>query len=162
MVGVFKTLYMDFMGPLLWNGEEYTIVTMIDHSSKWAEAAAVPDRRASTIATTLVSEWITRFGAPTAMISDNTEEFMHDIINKVCTIIGLSKLEITVHQVEKSSPVERFHRSLGEIFHYMHSVVPGIANIHEAIALALMVYRALPHRATGCRWKWGCTAATVI
>ena len=90
-------LYMDFWGLIVWNGYEYTIMTMIDHFLKWAETMVVPDRQASTVITTLVSEWVTWFGLPLAIVSDNAKEFVSDVINKVCAIIGTNKLEITAY-----------------------------------------------------------------
>ena len=144
-----REVHVDFWGPLAWDGEEHTVLTMTDYLSNWAEAVIIPDRQPSTIATALVTEWITRFGIPSTITSDNTEEFMSDVIERLGAITESSKTETITHQQGRHPSVEQFHRSLGETFKYMYLMAPGSTNVHEAVALALTVYRTLPHGTTG-------------
>ena len=43
---------------------------MVDHFSHWVELAALPNIRASTIATSLYEEWCCRYGMPERLHSD--------------------------------------------------------------------------------------------
>ena len=67
---------IDILGPLprTSKGNEYIIV-LCDYFSKWAEAYAVPNHTALTVADKIVNEFICRFGIPKQIHSDQGREF---------------------------------------------------------------------------------------
>ncbi len=60
----FDRVPFDVMCPLptTVNGNRF-ILTMIDYSSKWAEAYALPNHKAETVAECIVNRWIAHHGA---------------------------------------------------------------------------------------------------
>ncbi len=56
----FDSVTFDVIGPLptMENGNRF-ILTMIDYYSKWAEACALPNHKAETVANCIVTWWIT-------------------------------------------------------------------------------------------------------
>jgi hypothetical protein len=66
-----ERIALDILGPLplTTKGNKYILV-VTDQFTKWTEAFAIPDQEAKTIATTLVNEFISRFGTPLQIHTD--------------------------------------------------------------------------------------------
>ena len=60
--------------PISENGNEYIIV-LGEYFPKWVEAWAVPDHAAQTVADKLVCEFITKYGCPQQIHTDQGREF---------------------------------------------------------------------------------------
>ena len=62
---------VDYMGPLpeTSRGNKHILV-VVDHFTKWCEAFATPDQKASTVAPLLVNRIFSRFGPPAVLHSD--------------------------------------------------------------------------------------------
>ena len=74
---------------------------------------------------------------------------MAKVIEEVEAIIGTKELKITADYDQGRSPAKRFHQSMSKMFNFIHTVVPEQKSFNKALALALRVYRALPHQGTG-------------
>ncbi|KAG5885093.1 hypothetical protein JTB14_003967 [Gonioctena quinquepunctata] len=72
----FERIAIDIAGPfpVSDHGNKYILVAM-DYFSKWAEAYALPNQEAITVADVLVKEWICRFGIPMELHSDQGRNF---------------------------------------------------------------------------------------
>ncbi|KAG5884506.1 hypothetical protein JTB14_034570 [Gonioctena quinquepunctata] len=70
----FERIAIDIAGPfpVSDHGNKYILVAM-DYFSKWAEAHALPNQEAITVADVLVKEWICRFGIPMELHSIKAE-----------------------------------------------------------------------------------------
>ena len=145
----FENVYMDMWGPFSWNDERHTLLTMVDHSTKWAEASFLEDRRAATVTRTWFLTWVTRFGAPRTITTDNDAPFDGDKFQSLCNLIGTKKLASTVYHPEGNSPIEVFHRSFGRALQRIRQRVDeALVPVEEAVGWALLSYRALPHTTT--------------
>lgn len=72
MVGI------DFVGPLQTTARgNCMILTITDLFSKWTEAYALPDKRASSVASALVNLFCNK-GIPQAVLSDNGSKFCNE------------------------------------------------------------------------------------
>ena len=76
---------LDIMGPLpqIDNGNMYIFV-LADYFSKWAEAYALKDHTAPTIADVLVEQFVSRFRVPRGLHSYQGREFESDLIAHLC------------------------------------------------------------------------------
>ena len=63
------------MGPLPMSNENKHILVIGDHFTKWYEAIPLPDQTAVTTANALVDHWISRFGFPHSLHSDQGRNF---------------------------------------------------------------------------------------
>ena len=73
MVGI------DFVGPLQTTTQgNCMILTITDLFSKWTEAYALPDKRASSVASALVNLSCNK-GIPQAVLSDNGSKFCNEV-----------------------------------------------------------------------------------
>jgi transposase InsO family protein len=149
MTGPFQHIYVDIWGPILWKDENFSLLTMIDNFTKWSEICVLRDTTAETIAQALFTQWISRFGAPRTLTTDNASVFLSRVMEILTTILGTKHLRTTIYHPDGNAPVERFHQALKKTFSLIRSTSREVCSIEEAVALTLLVYRTLPHTATG-------------
>ena len=108
----FERLSIDLTGPHVRSrrGVVY-ILTCYDPFTKWAEAFALPNKEAATVARVLTERVFCRFGVPIVLLSDNGKEVDGAIMNQLCQLLGIDKMRTTVYK-PSTNPVERFHRTL--------------------------------------------------
>ena len=72
----FERVALDILGPLPETdaGNKYALV-VVDYFSKWVEAYAIPNQETTTLADVLIKEFITRFGVPLELHSDQGRNF---------------------------------------------------------------------------------------
>lgn len=143
--GAFHTVYMDFW-HCTYNQHEYTVLTLIDQSTKWAECIIIPNKSAITVASTLLCSWIYRFGVPTKLVSDQDPSFCNALITNLSARLGITRLTSTAYHPEGNAVIESFHRTLAVgLRHIDQSVVP----FDEALGLVLFGYRGTIHSTIG-------------
>ena len=78
---------MDYMGPLpeTSRGNKHILV-VVDHFTKWCEAFATPDQKASTVAPLLVTRIFSRFGPPAVLHSDQGRNFESTLLHENSTV----------------------------------------------------------------------------
>ena len=65
------------------------IMVVSDYFSKWPEAYAIRNQEATTVATTLIDNWISRFGVPMELHSDQGRKFESNLFQRVTEIQGV-------------------------------------------------------------------------
>lgn len=112
-VSPFQFLAVDIVGPLPLqaDGSKY-IVTMIDHATRFLQAARVTNIRADTIADVVFNHWITIFGPPQVLHSDRGTQFESVIFRTLCDKFSIKKSATSVYHPQGNSIVERVHRTL--------------------------------------------------
>ena len=89
---------MDFMGPLpeTSKGNKHILV-VVDHFTKWCEAFATPDQKASTVAPLLISKIFSRFGPPAVLHSDQGRNSESVLMHEICDAMGITKTRTTAY-----------------------------------------------------------------
>ncbi|XP_063215566.1 retrovirus-related Pol polyprotein from transposon 412 isoform X1 [Bacillus rossius redtenbacheri] len=144
----FERIAIDIAGPFpkTKDGNRYILVVM-DYFSKWPEAYALPNQEATTIADTLVNNFICRFGVPMELHSDQGRNFESTVFQEVCRLLGINKTRTTALHPQSDGMVERFNRTLEE--HLAKVVAEHQQDWDQHIQLFLMAYRAAIHDSTG-------------
>lgn len=145
----FSNLYIDFWGPFQWRGKEYILLTMIDHFTKWAEVALLINKTADEVAKTLFIVWISRYGAPKTIHTDNEMPLVSKSVEILCNLLKIKLLKITPYHPNGNSPIERFHLTLKQYLMKLRPLYDKLLDIDEALAWSLLNYRALIHTSTG-------------
>ncbi|GFV00877.1 retrovirus-related Pol polyprotein from transposon 412 [Trichonephila clavipes] len=75
--------------------------------TKWPEAYPIPDQEASTVAEVLVQHWISRFGVPLQLHSDQRENFDSAVCWRLSEILAIYKPRTAVLHPQSDGMVER-------------------------------------------------------
>ena len=144
----FERIAMDILGPLplTHNGNRYVLVIM-DYFTKWAEAYALPNQQAETIANVLVTEFICRYGIPLQIHSDQGTNFESNLFHHLCSLLGIDKTRTTAYHPQSDGLVERFNRTLETMISMYCRADQTDWDIH--LPFVLMAYRASQQETTG-------------
>ena len=113
--GPFHRVAVDVLQlPPTVNGNRYIVVFM-DYLTKWPEAFAIPDQKAETIAHLFVENIVCRHGIPEQLLSDRGTNFLSNIIQGVCQVLGVKKINTSGYHPQTDGLVERFHSTLIEM-----------------------------------------------
>ena len=119
---VFERCHVDITGPHLQTpcGSKY-ILTCVDAFSKLAEAFALPNREARTVARVLVEQVFCRLGTPVALLTDNAGELDCRLMQEICQLLEIDKQRTSFCRPETNSIAERFHATLNAMMGRMVS-----------------------------------------
>ncbi|GBN25970.1 Retrovirus-related Pol polyprotein from transposon 17.6, partial [Araneus ventricosus] len=145
----FERMALDILGPLpvTTKGNRYVLVLM-DYFTKWPEAIPIPDQEASTVAEELVRAWISRYGVPMILHSDEGTNFNSALFTELCKLLGILKTRTTALHPESDGMVERFNRTI--LNHLSLFVSKNQTDWDTHLPLFLLAYRSADHEATGC------------
>ena len=86
---------------------------MIGHNfSRWLEAIPLQDMKANTVCDALIDAWITRFGFPKYIHSDNGVQFTSKLYKDVCHKLGMEPTYSTPYHPQVNAKVERLNKTL--------------------------------------------------
>ena len=89
----FQLICYDLAGPFFpatVRGNRYVLV-IVDHYTHWPEFVALPDIKASIIATSLVDQWCCRYGIPERFHSDGATNVHGAVIMELCKCLRIDK-----------------------------------------------------------------------
>ena len=111
-----ECISVDLVGPLPISvkGEKY-ILTIQDEFTRFVKAYPLKNKEAMTVARVLVDNYLSTFGMPHTIHSDNGKEFSNHVWNNICDRLMIRKT-FTPPYNPHSNMVERFHRSLNQLF----------------------------------------------
>ena len=110
---VFQTVHIDIVGPLKQTKSGYKyILTMCDRFSRYFECAAMKDMTAPTCAKIFITKWITSFGIPESIISDQGVQFEGKVFDHICKILHIKRKRTTAYRPLSNGRLERIHREL--------------------------------------------------
>lgn len=108
----FEHIHMDIVGPLPPSNDYKYIVTIIDRCTKWPEAIPVRDITAETVTKALYEGWITRFGCPLRITTDQGRQFESTLFNQLMKKFGIERTRTTAYHPQANGQVERWHRTM--------------------------------------------------
>ncbi|GFY14558.1 retrovirus-related Pol polyprotein from transposon 412 [Trichonephila clavipes] len=87
------------------------VLVITDHFSKWAEIIPLKKASARVIADNFFDNYISRFGAPIKLISDNGPQFISDIFENLSESLGIRHVKTVVYRPQ-ANRTERVNRDL--------------------------------------------------
>lgn len=88
------------------------ILMVTDQFTKWLECYALPDQTAERVAKTLVDEFISRFGCPHSIHTDQGTNFTSNLFLETCHLLQIHKTRTTAYRPMSNGQVERRNRDL--------------------------------------------------
>jgi transposase InsO family protein len=109
----FSHIHIDIGGPLPASPGGCThLLTMVDRSTRWAEAVPLVNTSTASYAAAFFNSWVSRFGVPVVLTSDRGVRFSLSVLGELCTTLGVSHRLTTAYHPQANGLVERFHRQL--------------------------------------------------
>ncbi|UYV77613.1 transposition [Cordylochernes scorpioides] len=106
----FEHVHLDLIGPLPHSENCTHILTAIDRYSKWPEAFPISDKTAISVAKAFFRGWISRYGVPATITTDQGREFESHLFKDLTSLIGTNACSIT-----SGSPFCGWHGILGGV-----------------------------------------------
>ncbi len=138
----FGRVSIDIVGalPETTRGNKY-ILCLVDHSTRWAEAYALPNQQSSTIIRAII-DFMSRFGIPDDILHDLGADFTSELFQVVLSYFGVNCLKCSVGHPQTNTAVERFNGTLkGMLTTYLKDFK---GEWDEALPFVLFAYRELP------------------
>ena len=88
------------------------LVVFLHYLAKWVEAYPVPDQQAETIAHLLVENIVCRHGVPEELLSGRGANFLSDLILKMCSLLGMKKVNMSGYHPQTDGLVEKFNYTI--------------------------------------------------
>lgn len=110
--GRFEHIHMDIVGPLPVSKDCAYLLTIVDRFTRWPEAYPIRETSAQTIAQHFVSQYVSRFGVPLTLTTDQGSQFESRLFAEVNKLLGVNRIHTTAYHPQANGMVERFHRQL--------------------------------------------------
>ena len=103
---------MYIVGPLPMAEDKRYLLRFIDRHSSWLEAVPNNDITSTAVCKALTNTWISRFGPPEIIITDQGRQFLSSQFKTTCERFGIEHRQTTAYHPQCNGKIERFHRSL--------------------------------------------------
>ena len=88
------------------------VLVFQDHFTKHIMVYVTPDQTAKTVTKSLYQGYISIFGALARLLSDQGANFMSSIIDEMCTLLSMKKLQTTPYHPQTNGLMERSHQTI--------------------------------------------------
>ena len=143
-----ERIAVDILGelPQTESGNK-NILVISDYFTKWTESFPMSNMEASTVASIMIKEFISRFGIPKTIHSDQGSQFVSKLFLEMCRLLQIEKTRTTPYHPESDGMVERFNRTLCTMLSAF--VDENHKNWDSLLPFVMMAYRAAEHETTG-------------
>ena len=103
----------DYLGqfPITRRGN-HNILILTDYFSKFVEVIPVTDMSAKTCTLKVLNEFISRWGCPLSILSDQGRTYESNVFEELCRVLEIKKLPTNVQNPRFNGQIERFNRTL--------------------------------------------------
>ncbi|HBK82804.1 MAG TPA: hypothetical protein DDZ41_04280, partial [Flavobacterium sp.] len=150
--GRFEHIHMDLVGPLPPSDNCQYILTIIDRYTRWPEAYPLPDMKTTTVVQAFVDHYVSRFGIPLRITTDQGSQFESNLFSELNRIFGSQRIRTTSYHPQSNGLVERFHRHLKAALYARQNTT----NWRFELPFILLGIR------TAIKTDFGCTSADLV
>lgn len=144
--GPFEQIALDILKlPRTRRGNQFVLLVE-DYFSKWVEAFPLKRTIAPSVAQCVLNGWISRFGCPYSILSDQGSEFTSELFMCLSESMQVKKLRTTPYHPRTDGMVERSNRTLIDVLSKYAEKDP---DWDLRLPLALFAVRTSEHATTG-------------
>ena len=108
-----ERIAVDLLGPLpLTYDKNKYILVVTDYFTRFAEAYALPDIEATTVADKLLVEFICKYGVPVQIHTDQGSQFTSELFKELCSKLNISKTRNSPFHPQSSGLVEKLNGTI--------------------------------------------------
>ena len=96
----------------------------------------------------MVTQWISRYGAPVQIHTDQGSDFESHLYQEVCKLLGVTKTRTSAYRPQSDGLVERFNRTMKQMLKSFIEEQPE--DWDDYLPYLLMAYRATIQESTKC------------
>jgi len=144
----FASLSMDLVGPLTetWTGNVFLLI-IVDWFSQLVRAVPLAGITATDVSSAFFRDWISVYGPPDTVLTDNGPQFASLFFQGVCNLMGIRNLYTSTYHPQTNGQVERFNKTLMDMF---TSYIEDYQDTRdEQVSVLALAYYSRPHRTTG-------------
>uniref|UniRef100_A0A914KP35 RNA-directed DNA polymerase n=1 Tax=Meloidogyne incognita TaxID=6306 RepID=A0A914KP35_MELIC len=144
----FQRIHMDILGPLPETVEGYKyILSITDSFSKWLTAVPMINQTAISISQAFTDNWITKFGCPKVVVTDNGRQFISKIFEELTKIYGFKHNKTTTYHPQSNGAVERMNRVVADML-YNYVNIKG-TDWSSHLQYVIFAYNSSIHASSG-------------
>ena len=143
-----ERVHIDILGPFSQSsaGNKY-IIMLVCQFTKWIEAYPVTSCTSEEVAEKVITNFITRFGCPLQIHTDQGSNFTSALFRAICDLLDVTKTRTTPYRPCSNGQVERYNRTLLQIMRcYLNE---NVANWDKDLEILTGAIRSLPNRQSG-------------
>jgi transposase InsO family protein len=143
-----QLINIDLVGPFPRSIDNARyLLTVIDEFTKFAIAIPIPSKETETVAKALVQHWITVFGQPMKIHSDQGGDTDSPFISELCQTLNIQKSRTPGYSPWSNGGIERFHSTMETTLRIMMTNVNS-KYWSRQIPYIIMAYNGIPHSTT--------------
>jgi hypothetical protein len=142
-----EEICIDLAGPFpISDTENRYCLIIVDSFSKWMEAYPIKNMEAKTVAETLMQEFVSRFGLPFWIKSDQGRQFESELFQELCNIMEVEHKTSTAFHPQGNSRVERMVKVVTNL---LSAFCQSQKTWDKNLPLLTLAYRSTVHEVTG-------------
>ena len=143
-----ETLFVDLVGPMPTTRNQCKyILTMEDAFSRYCMAVPIPNKEATTVSRYLMDRYVSVFGTPASIHSDQGKEFTAEVFKELMDRLQVKHTTTPTYNPQSNGNLERFHRTLSAIIRVFCDREDP--NWDQYLGPATLAYNTKQHSATG-------------
>ncbi|GFS64675.1 transposon Ty3-I Gag-Pol polyprotein [Nephila pilipes] len=98
----FQHVYVDLVGPFPPSDGFTFLLTCIDRLSRWPEVIPLSDISAEAVAKSFIANWISRFGGPAIITTDQGGQFQSHLLHSLKSMLGIQRIRTTPYHTSSN------------------------------------------------------------
>ncbi|GFY41108.1 integrase catalytic domain-containing protein [Trichonephila inaurata madagascariensis] len=108
----FQHVHIDLVGPFPPSDGFTFLLTCIDRYTRWPEVIPVSDISTEAVAKSFIVNWISLFGVPAIITTDQGGQFRFRLLKSLKQMLGIQRIRTTTYHPSSNGMVERLHCTL--------------------------------------------------